>query len=366
MEQYSLNQIRSTLSLSGRYYWADDHSLLYLSYSCSAVEFSFTGSLLLCSLRAMCGWEAMDPPTTPNSRRRETWPVIGVILDNQISRMRKYEICQEDTIVLLQSLQPETHTVRIVKLTENLKTFVAVSHFSGTGRFSPVPNRCRRKMLVIGDSITCGFGNLSTDEKRGFYSWEEDSSLAYGSQAGALLDMDTELLCLSGTTLERHPGFLSPFCICDLYPYADRILEVSLGKTGDFLLWDVSQSPHDYVVVNIGTNDAYAILFGKEPDGEQAFEDAYYRFLKTLRNSEGPQAHIICALGPMQYFLFDRIAAAASRWIRDTGDQQVSVLKFLPLHPVLGVGAGGHPNAAAHKELAEQLARHIGGLMKHV
>ena len=47
--------------------------------------------------------------------------------------------------------------------------------------------------------------------------------------------------------------------MCELYGYTDRVQQEKLNMAPQ--LWDFEKEHNDYVVVNLGTNDCYAILF---------------------------------------------------------------------------------------------------------
>lgn len=67
----------------------------------------------------------------------------------------------------------------------------------------------------------------------------------------------------------------------DLYPYTDVIAQEKLGVTENFKSWDFAKHPTDYLVLNIGTNDATFVMLSEEPEKtEQLFEEKYRNFLK--------------------------------------------------------------------------------------
>lgn len=355
MNEIGIRELGRQFCTHGRTF--QDGDRLFLSYSGSAIEFCFTGTFLMVEFYCLPGKEFIDLPTAVNPRWRANWPVVSVSIDG--SAPKRIEV-QEETVhlVLLKESSSAAHFIRIAKATENGKTFLALRRFSYDGTFEMPCLPHRKRMLVIGDSITCGFGlYVSNDPQRTFYSTDEDYAVTYWSLAAKELDLEAEALCLSGTTLERHEGFLSDYCIRDLYPYTDRILQEKLDKYAP--LQPYVSAPHDIVVVNIGTNDAFAILFGNEENGEANFEEAYLRFLKQLRQDEGADAQILCCLGPMNHYLYDMIRSAVEK----TGDARITAMKFQLMHPRDGIGAMGHPNAATHNVMAKQLTKKLKELM---
>lgn len=147
----------------------------------------------------------------------------------------------------------------------------------------------------------------------------------------------------------------------DLYRYTDYP-----GQTAEGLqpqLWDFAAAPADYVVINLGTNDSTAAAFEGVPSPtSESFEQDYLRFLGMVRACNGPRTHIICALGSMDHYFFDSICRAVKKHCEETGDFNVSCLKYLRMSPADGFGACGHPSAATHRKMAEELCQHIARL----
>lgn len=147
----------------------------------------------------------------------------------------------------------------------------------------------------------------------------------------------------------------------DLYRYVDYPGQTAEGLEPE--LWQFAAAPVDYVVINLGTNDSTAAsLEGPPAPTAERFEEDYLRFLGTVRQCNGPQTHIVCALGSIDHYFFDAIQRAVERHRAQTGDCRVSCLKYLRMSPADGYGACGHPSAATHRKMAEELYAHIARL----
>ncbi|HIQ69587.1 MAG TPA: hypothetical protein IAA67_04560 [Candidatus Avoscillospira stercorigallinarum] len=103
----------------GRTYFDETGLALYLSYSCSAVELCFQGTVLAAELTALSSVEYIGmPPYTDQTPTRENWPVAAVYVDGRL--IRRIALDRPQTRVLLYLGDgTERYTIRLEKLTEN-------------------------------------------------------------------------------------------------------------------------------------------------------------------------------------------------------------------------------------------------------
>lgn len=363
MRRYSTSDLADCLVTYGRTFREPKEDVLYFNWSGSTVECIFSGTQLTVTFRAECGYEVEGMPDDPTAPRRATWPWVGVFLDDMSMPIRKFQISSPaETWLLYQSAAPETHRIRLTKLTENGKTFLGISAFTAEGTFLPAQKQRRRRMEIVGDSIACGYGNLVKDPNRHFFSADEDGWQAYGPMAARRLGMEYSCVSISGITAVKHPGWHGDYAMCELYAYTDKVWQAKLQMEPQ--LWDFEQNHNDYVVVNLGTNDCYAILFCPEAEELERFQAAYITFLEEIRRANGADTQIICALGPMNYYLFHDIANAVRLYCQRTGDRNVHLLRLRPMRPFDGVGADGHPSLDTHRKMAQELVDFILSLEK--
>ena len=343
--------------------WTDGR-LLHFNWSCSGFELLFEGSFLAADFEAACTLELEGLPFDAHAPSHEVWPWVGVFLDGEVLPSRRFECGRaQSTEILFSSPQPERHRIRVAKLTENLKTYLALASFSMEGAFLPLPAEHRRSIELIGDSITCGFGNESRERDRFFFSADENGWLSHGAIAARELGMDWSMLSISGITLGAWEGFPLPYVTNAIYTDTDRPGQEREGRSVE--PWDFAAHPTDYVVVNFGTNDANAISLAEEPEKMEAdFDRDYVAFLKLLRRCNGPETHIVCALGSMDYYLYDNIVRAVEAYRAETGDESISLLKYMRISPADPLGACAHPNVVTQEKMAETLTKHIRALEK--
>jgi lysophospholipase L1-like esterase len=196
---------------------------------------------------------------------------------------------------------------------------------------------------VIGDSITCGYGDLGTDPSCHFSPATEDHYLSYGRLLSDRLDADLSTVAWSGRgVVKNYDGEIAPL-MPELYP---RVLPQDAGSRWSF------QRPADYVVINLGTND-----FSTEPDPSlETFASEYEKLLRLVRD-KNPGARIIATVGPM---LMPADRARAEAAIQKAvaarvamGDVEVAFhhLEAENQKP----GCDYHPGLRTHRAMAEEL-----------
>jgi len=358
MKRYEMDHMDGLLITHGRTYMDKDKHTLYFNWSVSGIAFTFCGTRITADFCADCGEEVEGLPWDETAPRRKTWPWVAVFLDDETTPAQVFEVSSiAENHLIFESETPQTHRIKIIKRTENGKTYIGLSALLTEGELLPTKKPDQKRIEFVGDSITCGFGNESRERDRGFYSAEEDGSLAYGPRAARLVNMDCSLVCISGISASKHVGSFMPFSIDELYPYTDQPHMAKTGHGGALEPWNFADQKNDYVVVNLGTNDAYAMLFGGED--EAVFDRDYLEFLKKIRACNGPDAFIICTLGSMNYSLWHNIVCAVEKYQKQTHDSKISYYKFKLMHPFDGFGAAGHPSMQTHEKMAAEIAEVI-------
>lgn len=347
----------------GRAFLDEEGGVLYSNYTCGGFELLFRGSTLIADFAAIP--DTFVPPGAPPVSR-EDWPWISVFLDGSDTPCRRMRVRDGECVLLFSGLKAEEHRVKIVKLTENFRTALGIRGFRTDGELLCFQPEQKEIIEFIGDSITCGFGNDTPDPSHEFEAAEEDGWMTHGAIAARMLNLEPRFISVSGISVENPvpmPGF---YCMRDLYPYTDRILEDKLaqqrGRTvSEYRPFDFGAAPAKYVVLNLGTNDANQIYFREDKEQAEAdFENNYFRFLSEIRRLNGPDTTIVCALGCMDYYLWDKICKVAERFRTETGDGRILTLKYNKMMN-MGPDVGGclHPAIHRHKLMAVDLVRRI-------
>ena len=309
MKHFAWNDLRDIVTVQGRTWEHEDN--LYFNWSSSGFTVRFRGSALLAEFSAQSSEEYDGIPGDPNTPHRTVWPWISVFVDDNDQPCRTFELTNKSTKYLIYSgTDEQEHTVRVVKLTENIKTGLSLHSFDVDGEIlMPVVEPIKKRIEFVGDSITCGFGLGTSEKDRFYYPQEENVWMAHGPTAARCLGMDWQMICISGICLAPRKEIPMPVAMNMLYEYTDRPAQQALELDADH--WNFKEHPVDYVVINLGTNDATAASFSAAPKKiEEQYEKDYVHFLKTVRKCNGDKTKIICALGSMDYYFYDAMNRA--------------------------------------------------------
>ena len=244
---------------------------------------------------------------------------------------------------LVSGLAMGEHTVELYRRTEasqGVATFMGFDFGGGTLLAPPVPTR---RIEVIGDSITCGYGDEGPDMNCSFSADTENHYLSYAALTARALSAELSTVAWSGKGVVCNYGDASDSCQNPLPTYYDRTLPDDAGSK-----WDFSRFVPDAVVVNLGTND---FSTDSDPTQEQ-FESAYRALLERLRAAY-PNATILCTNGPM---LSGNDLSTLMGYIHNVitalGDEKVSSFDITPQDGSDGYGCDWHPSLARHEKMA--------------
>lgn len=243
--------------------------------------------------------------------------------------------------VLAENLPPGEHTVRIVKRTESFAGTWRAEGFeiSEGGRALPVPVPTRR-LEVIGDSISVGYGNEAASKDEKFTPATENADIAYGALAARALDADYTAIAWSGHWMALGPN-------------PEKEIPTMYGRTlprDKKSVWDFAAAPApDAVLVNLGTNDAH-----RGAPEEEGWVAGYKAFVERLR-AHYPKARIYLATGPMlSGAKLKAIKGYLDRVVGELNDANVTRIDFKTQDGKAGYGADWHPSAGQHVKMADQ------------
>lgn len=341
---------------------------IFMNWTCSGIRLAFTGTCLIANLRAICGEEEDRSQLDGTIVKRKTWPYAAVFIDEDYEPARYFEV--NDTIqnyLLFSSEQEETHIVTIRKMTENPKGKLGIYELLMDGMIDRAGDETRKmKLEFIGDSITCGFGNMTDVRDRAFFSADENGWMSHPAIAAKQLDADFSMICYSGIPISKgigHVKWLTP-SMPELYPYTDRVMEELFGVNRLFRNWNFEENTPDVIILNLGTNDATVIDLNMDIDqGIRKFEDDYYNFLQMIRDLNKNEPWIICTLGSMDYFLYDNIQKVVQRYADDNHDDKIRCFKYSRIRFTDGFGACGHPGITTQIRMGNELADFIKALV---
>lgn len=258
---------------------------------------------------------------------------------------------------LATALPDGEHVVTIYRLTEAMvgETQLLGFHLPAGGTLLASPAPRARRIEIIGDSISTGYGNESTDPTASFSPDTQNHYLTYGAIAARELDADLVTVAWSGKGVSTNRGTDDPVLMPELWRSA--VPQRAESR------WSFTGPDPDVVLIALGDND-FAAGMTESP----AFAGAYARFVDEVR-AEYPTSLILCCHGPLlsddhppglralttvrktlEQVVSDRLAQ---------GDSRIEVLAHAPVTPEEGYGADWHPSLATHRRMANTLVERL-------
>jgi len=308
-----------------------NQNIFRLEWTNSGVELRFCGT----GIMAMLG---------TSETNRDYFPAVAVRVDE--GEYRRITLSKTGLITLADGLSSGEHTLRLVKVTEATAHPVFLSYVEimpcadGQAELCTPPEAPARRIEFVGDSITCGYGNLGDGSTKVFLTSQQDGLQTYAAMTAEALHADARYICMSGKGIVGNVKTDSGERLPQLFTYASPTKKDA---------WDFSVWQPDVVVVNAGTNDVSGGVSAEE------FTNGALAFMKQIRGVY-PRAKILWCYGMMNR-QFHEAAEEAVRRFNETDDGAA----YLPLREVLlgEGGAVGHPNVKGHTARAVLVTEEI-------
>jgi lysophospholipase L1-like esterase len=242
---------------------------------------------------------------------------------------------------LATDLSDTVHDVVLYKRTEARVGEVTFLGFETPGQLLPTAPPPQRRIEIIGDSITTGYGIEAPNENCTFRADDENEYVTYGALTARALQADHVTIAWSGKTIK------------EMTEYYERTLPSRTDSKWDFTAW----TPQ-LVVVNVGTNN-----FATYDPGEMRFVHFYTKLVTHIRELY-PDAFIVCALGPMlsdRYPTDRKNLTQAKKYMKvamdklEADDKKITFLEFPEQNHGNGLGCGWHPSKKTNQLMAERL-----------
>ena len=322
---------------------------VYFNWSGSGFEFCFEGTCAFAELSS--GGE---------TRAENERAYIGVYVDGMPYLSARFPLIKSGQYALAENLPYGEHKIKVIKDTEMWYGRAAVSKIITDGKILPPPEKKKLHIEFIGDSITCGYGNICSSASPDFITREESFAESYAAKTAAMLDADISVIAASGNGFYHDYGCGTNNLIPELYLYQDKLLSVNLNM--ELKPRDFSAERCDLVVIKLGNNDAQfckgadilpeLLTSEEEARRKAAFKDKVADFLRTvLTLREGAPIILICE---NDMFLKSEVVSAA----KEVSDK-IYLLEIVPKREYEGVGANGHYSAYTHTRLANLLIKRI-------
>ncbi len=355
-----IKDILPLVRLHGRTIYDEEKEALFCNWSCTGFTVKFRGDrfrVKVLPLHDQLRGMPNQPEPAPD------WPCVAVMADGSEELLNR-TLCDKEEEMWLDLWKGEMgeHTVRFIKPSENARGKLGVLEVDVNGEILPMEKDTRKRVEIVGDSITCGFGNEAPNNSFMFKTMEENGWTAYGALAARELDMEFSMICESGIMAARaEKPMWDMHAMEDIYEYTDEMYDKR--RNHELTRWDFEKNHNDIVVLNLGTNDSNPIRFYRdfhEIEGMEAwFHKRYKAFVQQVRKANGPDTHIVCSLGSMDYYLYHHIKAVVDE-LKAEGDANVSAFEFIPINMMFeGYGAAGHPSAKTHARMGKELAEYL-------
>lgn len=345
------------VKVTGRTLFAE--GVRYLGYSGSSASFTFVGKKAVAEI-----WSDAD------AWGEELKGRIAVYVNNGEEPVKR--ICldkPEGIYTLYESDTEEQVTVKIMKYSEAAFGKCGIRYIEiDTDKLCPPPTACERKMEIIGDSITCGYGVEAENELQPFHTATENPTKSYSLLTAKNLGAEVNLVSWSGngivsgyveeTATEPSDKWLMP----EVYRYTDISGSEKLFGEDEsrWEKWDFSRFVPDIILINLGTNDCSWCKDIQERKND--YRDRYVEFLKYIRENN-PGAEILCMLGTMDQRVLKELEEAVKIFKTTQKDEKVHFLSLPPQDPEDGYGADWHPCEFTQKKTAELVVREIKSIM---
>lgn len=267
--------------------------------------------------------------------------VFQVIVDGEPKAVFKSEPGNE-LYTLADGLPDAIHEVALYKRTEAEMGEVSFLGFEVKGEMLPAQPGPERRIELIGDSITAGYGNEGPGAVCPYNPMEQNQYTTYGAIASRALGAEHVTIAWSGKTVREMTNFY------------ERTLPSRPESRWDFKAW----IPH-VVVMNIGTNN-----FANADPGEGSFVKLYTALFDRVRKAY-PDAFIVCLLGPMlsdTYPVGRNNLSTARRYMKTAvtkikagGEKNFEFVELPEQKHSDGLGCGFHPSLKTHKLMADRL-----------
>lgn len=242
---------------------------------------------------------------------------------------------------LASGLEEGIHTVTILKRGEPIRTSNGIlkSLSAPGGRLLAPPKKSDRRIEVIGDSDSAGFGNLVLGRELDYSPSTQDATVSYTGYLAAMFGAEYTLTAKSGVCLiesdKANEGYMY-----NTYLYTDY------WSSGEAHQYDFISNPSDVVLISLGGND-----MGRVQPTNEEFVYHMKRFIRQVR-SVNPDAIILLEYGIGGGTRLDPLQKQAVDEINAEGDSKVY---FHDITTTGRDGPAGHPSMTAHKGVANEL-----------
>ncbi len=255
----------------------------------------------------------------------------------------RYAVSDGKGVVPIDSLKDEEHTVRVLKVSEGAEKLY-IKGIEVFGEMLPPPLESVKRIEVLGDSITCGYGILGDKDVTTYRTCDEDSTQAWAFKMAEELEADLHSQCIAGKGIVRN-------CEGNLDVTFSQMFTMT-SRSGE--IWDHTQWVPKVVVINGGTNDGWGGVSAEE------FEKGAEQLISLIR-SKYTHAHIIWCYGLMGTPYEGLLKKLIKRM--NEGDEKLHYIQLPAANEKKGDYAGaGHPSIKINDKMTDMVVSKIKSL----
>ena len=277
---------------------------------------------------------------------------VTVIVDGENYREAPHYALDKLRKTISIELDEGEHTVRILKRSEAKWSRVFLKSIETDGVFLKPDPRREHLIEFYGDSITCGYGSVSSSTDK-FSTATEDGLAAFAFITAEALGAECSIMSQSGIAINKNIW------------EAENNLPMLVGQSSYYNKNEYSsQRAPDAVVIYGGVNDQPYITSApthtEMARRQSAFVDAYSDMIREILE-KNPDTVVFCCTGV--YGEADYMGTLIKQAIDAVGSDRV-VYTVLPAKTAAdGIGADGHPTYKTHEKVAASLAGVISSTM---
>ncbi len=265
---------------------------------------------------------------------------ISVIIDGV---MQDERICVKSasTVTVASGLEAGQHTIRIVRGNGASSSGGAkIGEIIINGSLLMPPAKPEKLIEFVGDSITCGYGNLIPVGEK--YSQEgTDPTKAFAYLTAWSLSADYSMVAVSGIAIAGK--MYHDITMSDVYNYTNYYRD----DNDEYSF----ERPADLVVVNLGTNDETTNTWGGGLDSE-VFKGKVRELLALIREKNGD-----CNILWVHDMMSDGYFRYTAEVLAELGGEENGYYSIALVRDTLA--ADGHCSVTGHAKSANALARYI-------
>jgi lysophospholipase L1-like esterase len=248
------------------------------------------------------------------------------------------------TYLLASHLNKGIHTLRLTRVNESTAGVTSFTSDPLTdGKLLAPPAAPAKKLLVIGDSITAGYGVEGANQSCHYTLDTSTQQLTYAAIAAKALGADLHAIAWSGIGAWRSYGEKTPVKPSIIVRHIRTLADDRDSK------WNPLGYQPDAVLINIGTNDYW------EDSTSNNYRDAMVTLISQIQ-TDYINKPIYLIVSPM---LGDKTRIAQKQVLQSLAKGNIKILDLGENNGSEGFGCDYHPNLTTQTRLGKTLEANL-------